>query len=327
MSRYLAFVLLALSASSTLAAPAELPAMPAVPDLTGITGPTLGSRSNAPYKRDWQYPTSTEDCRLSEVPDKSTTPSYTHDGKEYSEECLTRLALSVPFEDRKSCRTTGANARGYDEECLFKKAFDEDWKFDLEKAKEDELAWREANPSYSSSDAWRTHYPSAVSHCFIDIELDLDLELNLVGDGKKEEGGKKKGTKTSDGMDGWTPYSTLPSGQTVDNDCILRLVLSAKIDIDLGTCSVKETPKKETLKGRAAVPLIKRSTELVAPRDVVDDVVAVVVKILTALQTGCLIEIIVTIITKLGAEVELLVGPLEAVVGLVVGLLDLLEDL
>ena len=48
----------------------------------------------------------------------ATTLSYSHDDQDYSEECLTRLALSVPCERRESCHTTGPKARGYNERCL-----------------------------------------------------------------------------------------------------------------------------------------------------------------------------------------------------------------
>jgi len=157
---------LALSASSVLAAPAEIPVVPPItvpgtsPVTVPITGPVLGDRPggtvyspNTLHKRDWQYPTSIKDCHVSQVSDHATTLSYTHEGQEYSEECLSHLALYVPFEKRESCRTTGTDAHGHDKECLFKKAFDEDWKFDLDKAKEAEVTYRSAN-SVASSDAW-----------------------------------------------------------------------------------------------------------------------------------------------------------------------------
>ena len=254
MSRYLAFVLLALSATSVLAAPAELPAV-TVPDLSAITEPIVGRSNNKVYspntlhKRDWEYPSSTKDCRISEVPEDSTTLSYTHDGVEYSEECLTRLALSVPFEDRKSCRTTGHEARGYDEECLFKKAFDEDWKFDLEKEKEEELAWRAAHPSVPSSDHWRTHYPESVGDCKFKLEIEGELKIEdgdkekdekekgkRAGEEKEVKGKKKDATKTSEALDGWKPYSVAPNGDKFDNECIVRLVIRLKIVIDIGKC-------------------------------------------------------------------------------------------
>ena len=319
MSRYLAFVLLALSATSVLAAPAEIPPLPTVPSLETVTRPVLGSRSNKVYsphtlhKRDSEYPASTKDCALSE---DSKDPSYTHDGLKYSEDCLTRLALSVPSENRKSCRTTGAGARGYDEECLFKKAFDEDWKFDLEKAKEDELAWRAENPSHSSSEAWHLHFPIAIIDC---IKVDVDVEV----DGEKEKGKGKDVTKTSDG---WSPHSVTSTGETVDNDCILRLVIRAKIVIDLGTCKADKTIKPHSVSDVAApvqdhgLPhLFGRSSAELATREI-----DVALNILAALRLGCLIEIVEEIIKLLGLKTILLTDPLEVIVKLLASLLKTL---
>lgn len=328
MSRYLAFVFLALSATSVLAAPAELPAIPAIPDTTTITQPVVGPRSNGKVyspntlrKRDWQYPTSTNDCRLSEVPEDSTTLSYTHDGQEYSEECLTRLALSVPFENRESCRATGADARGYDEECLFKKAFDEDWKFDVEKAKEDELAWRAANPSASSSDAWRRQFPTAISDCIVvDIDVRISEKREVVGKNEEKvvKGGKKGTTKSSDAMSGWSPYSVAPTGETLENDCLVRLLINAEIDLDLGTCTVEEAPRRAA---DTRVPLFGRpTTELAAPQDTL----AVAISIIAALRLGCLLEIVARIIVALGIEVRIAGDP---ILGLAAGILALLSEL
>ena len=306
MSRYFAFVLLALSATSVLAAPADIPV---VPDMGSVTDPVFGPRSNKVYsptalhKRDLEYPTSTEDCRLS---GDSTAASYTHNGVQYSQGCLSLLALSVPPEARKSCRTTGADARGYDEECLFKKAFDEDWKFDLEKAKEDERAWRAANPSRPSSDAWRTQFPTSVSDCIVvDVEAKIDL-------------------KREDALNGWTPYSVTSTGQTVSNDCALLLVIRAKIVVDLETC---DAVKPKSLSG-AAVParnhglhsLFGRSSaELATRRDLsIDAAVSVIV----ALRLGCLFEIVEEIIALLGIDAKLLSDLLDPVFFLLAAVLE-----
>ena len=339
MSRYLgAFVLLALSATSVLAAPADIPGLPTVPNLVRSNNKVYSPSTL--HKRDWEYPASTKDCRLSEVPKDSSTLAYTHDGVEYSEECLTRLALSVPFEDRKSCRSSGPKAIGYDEECLFKKAFEEDWKYDLEKAKQEELAWRAANPSKPSSDAWRTNHPTAVSDCIVLIELEGVLEI-VDGEKEKEKGkrdgegkevkGKKDATKTSDALDGWSPYSVAPSGETLDNECLVRLVLGLKVVIDLGSCSAdpSSAPKPHSV-SEVAAPSEKHgllggrsSTEVATRRDIV----GLVVSVLAALELGCLIEIIVKIIAAVGIDTKLLLGPLDIVVDLAVGLLAALLNL
>lgn len=312
------------AASDTISAraPAELPQAPSVPDTTTLTRPVLGERSNGKVyssstlrKRDWQYPTSTKDCLMSEVPEKSKGFSYTYDGQEYSEECLTRLALSVPSESRMPCRATGLEARGYDEKCLFKKAFDEDWKVDVEKAKEDELAWRAAHPSSSSSDAWSKLYPAAVSDCSV---------------APKSMGGMKK----TAAKDVWNAYSILPSGDILENDCLLRLVLDANIILDLETCSaVERSPLLLDLDLDAALDLdldavldldldavldlvIREpsTTEVAAPRALLD----VVVGVIAALRTGCLLDLIIEIVLSLGIEAIIAGGPL--------GVLELVFD-
>jgi len=406
MSRYLAFVLLALSASTVLAAPqlptgaatntlntvtgnvntatgnlntatgnlntatnavggviggvtspsvagrapAELPQMPSIPDMSTITRPALGERSNGKVypttlgKRDWQYPTSTKDCLMSEVPDKSKTLSYTHDGQEYSQDCLTRLAFLVPSEDRKSCRTTGVDARGYEEECLFKKAFDDDWKFDVEKAKEDELAWRSANPTSSSSDAWRKKFPNAIADCRVDP--------------RSQSGSERSG---------WNPYSIVPeSGDTLDDDCLSSLFISVGVVLDLNTCSAarngigldlsaalnlilggRSTPElaaRQTLGSVADVPaalaatLSGLPTDGVLPRQVPGlqglapqglgaptELLSVALSVLLALRTGCLLDIVLKLILNIGIEanlVEGLLGPrglVFSILGVILG--------
>jgi hypothetical protein len=359
MSRYLSFVILALSASSVLAAPqgfptpdtvtggvetvvdtvsgatgtaggaagavgaifsgftpdalsprapAELPQLPSVPDTTTLTRPALGERSNGKVystttlrKRDWQYPTSTKDCLMTEVPDKSKVPSYTHDGQEYFQECLSRLALSVPSEERVSCRATGTGAHGYDEQCLSKKAFDKDWKFDVEKAKEDELAWRAANPPNTSSDAWNNLFPSAVADCKVD---------------------PKKVKESTSKTDDWNAFSTIPSGDVMEDDCMSRLMIDAKVVIDPKTCSAAE--RTDFLGLGAAIDLLLggRSTKEVAPsHDLAprQDLVAVVFGVLEALRVGCLLDIIFKIILAIGIEAKIVAGPL--------GVLELVFDL
>ena len=353
MSRYLAFVFLALSASSVLAAPAEipqlpnaatiagpllgaraeLPSLPSIPDTTTITQPLVGPRAEIPQlpalsdattvvepvlgarsngkvyspntlrKRDWQYPESTKDCRSSEVPKDSASLSYTHEGQEYSEECLTHLALSVPPEYRESCRTTGVDARGYDEECLFKKAFDEDWKFDMEKAKKDELAWRSANTPASSSDAWRTLFPNTISDCLVTVTI-----------------GKRA-------TDGWSPYTVLPTGETLENDCLVRLILGTEIVLDLGICASVEVPELSadllSLDLTALITLFGRSTTELATRQE-SATVAVAVSVLAALRSGCLLGVVARIIATLGIDVRIAGDPLNTVVALVTGLLAIL---
>ncbi|KAF9647102.1 hypothetical protein BDM02DRAFT_3117588 [Thelephora ganbajun] len=325
MSHYLAFVLLALSASSVFAAPAELPQIPTIPDATTVTRPVFGGRSsdkvyslNTLRKRDWQYPTSTEDCRLSEVPEDHLTLPYTHEDQEYSEECLTRLALSVPFEDRKSCRTTGPNARGYDGDCLFKKAFDEDWKFDMEKAREDERAWRAANPSRSSSDAWRNQFPTAVSHCLIDIEFLTMREVvgEKGGEKKPVKGGKKKATTmTSDAMNGWSPYSVTHTGETLDNDCLLRLIIGSGIVITPDTC-----PPDDNLAADEAA-LTTLLTNLLG--NSASATITAFVTALGALDSGCLINIVSAIVTALGMDTDITDDP-SALLALITSLLNIL---
>jgi len=352
MSRYLAFVLLALSATSVLAAPAELPAV-SIPDLSAITEPIAGRSNgkvyspNSVHKRDWEYPSSTKDCRLSEVPEDSTTLSYTHDNVEYSEECLTRLALSVPFEDRKSCRTTGPHAHGYDEQCLFKKAFDEDWKFDLDEAKEEELAWRAANPSVPSSDHWRTHYPESAGDCVFKIKLEGELKIEdgekekdekekekekekRAGEEKEVKGKKKDSSKTSE-LDGWKPYTVAPNGEKFDDECLVRLVISLKIVIDLGKCPAdhksedkpkfEDKSKTDSLSEFGKLPFLheRSSTELATRADSKESI-DVIISAIVALKLGCIISIVVKIILKVGLDTKLVGGPLTAVLGLVGGL-------
>jgi hypothetical protein len=329
MSRYLAFVLLALSAATVLAAPAEVPSIPPVPDLSTVTKPVVGARSNhkvySPntlHKRDWKYPTSTRDCRMSEVPEGSTTLSYTRDGTEYSEECLTSLALSVPFESRKSCRTTGLGARGYDEECLFKKAFDEDWKFDVEKAKAEELAWRAVNPTRPSSDAWRTLFPATFADCAVVVEVAADVEVKRQvegGEEKEVKGGKKVDTtRTSDALRGWSPYSVTPAGDVFSADCLALLVLRAKIVVDLGTCPVEPTstglvPHRDLAAPvrNFGLPLLGRSsTELDTRQNLTVDAV---LSVLVALRLGCLVQIVAKLVAALGINIKLLDGPIKTV--------------
>lgn len=355
MSRYLSFVFLALSASSVLAAPqgfpagavtdtvtdtfsglidtaagtagevagavtdsfsgfapgalsgrapAELPNVPPVPDTTTLTRPALGERSNNKVysstslrKRDWQYPTSTKDClKSSEDSGKSMGPSYTHDGQEYYEDCLTRVALSVPFEQRKSCRS---GERGYDEECLYKKAFDEDWKVDMEKAKEEELAWRALNPSASSSDTWRKMYPSAVGDCSVDPKSMGRLE------------------KAMSDMEGWSAYSTIPSGKVFEDDCMSRFAIDGEIPIDVNICSAAERTSRLTdilnlgnlLGGRSTREVAATSHDLAARQDLL----AVVFGVLEALRSGCLVSIIIKIMIEIGLHVKIIAAPLITV--------------
>ena len=343
MSRYLAFVLLALSATSVLAAPAELPAV-SLPDLSGITEPLVDRSNNKVYspnslhKRDWEYPSSTRDCRMSEVPEDETTHSYTHDGVDYSEDCLTRLALSVPFEDRKSCRTSGHDATGYDEKCLFKKAFDEDWKFDLEKEKEEELAWRADHPTVPSSDHWRTHHPNSVGDCLFSFEFDGELKI-VDGDKEKEKekdekwkrAGEEKEVKggKKDSLDGWKPYTVAPNGDKFDSECLVRLVIRLKLVIDLGECPAHHDDKSKphglsdvagpTEKKGLPFPFLKErsSTDLATRADSLDIGISAIV----ALRLGCILGIVVKISLKVGLHTKLLGGPLDGVVGLAGGIL------
>lgn len=356
MSRYLAFVFLALSASSVLAAPAEIPGLSTIPDAAAIPGTPLGARSNSKvyspstlHKRDWRYPGSTKDCHLSE--EKSTALSYTHEGQEYSAECLSHLALSVPVENRKSCRNTGDDAVGYDEQCLFKKAFEEDWKFDMNKAKGDELAWRTVNTDRLSSDAWLIQFPVAISNCRVIPET---MEKRVV-DGKKKKGGQKEvkgATKTSDVTSGWNSYSVI-GGETLDNECISRLFISAGVVIDLGICPVDETDIQvtdilgltdildldltdtldltatldlagildltDTIDLTALIALLfgRSTTELATPQDS-----AVVVSILAALSSGCLFDIVARIIAAVGIDALLLEGVLDLANGILTDLFD-----
>ena len=307
MSRYLALVLLALSAS-VLAAPAEVPQIPSLPDTTTVTRPIFGERSNdkvhSPstlHKRDYLYPTSTEDCRSSEVPKGYATHPYTHNGQTYSEECLTQLALSVPPENRQSCRTAGDNARGYDEECLFKKAFDENWKFDLEKAKKDELAYRSAHPSAGPSDTWRSYFPSALSDCGVPKEKVVDA-----------------------GRSGWTPYTVTPEGLIFDSDCALRVLLLAKITVDLETCPARESLVGEVLDLAIAADIIADLAIVNVLGLPIDVAISAAVSLLVALRTGCLIAVILKIIATLGVNAQIAVGPLDLVVDVVASIVALL---
>ena len=321
MSRYLAFVLLALSACSALAAPAELPTMPSVtvpnaaPATGPVTQPLVGSRSidkayssNTLLKRDWQYPTSTKDCRSSEGPDHSTTP-YTHDGQEYSKECLSRLALSVPSEKRESCHTTG---QGYDEECLFKKAFDEDWKFDMEKAKVEELAYRSAHPDVASSDAWSKQFPVKILDC---VAVGVSLG-EKVGKGKAGMGGKKGMTKGSAATSASDPFFTTPDGLVLEIECLLRLVLAIGIKLDGETCPA-ETKAVHSTGNRPFTHLTRphgRSTTELATRQLGD------ISVFLALDLGCLFALILELLEVLGLEAILANGdPLGVFIA---GLLD-----
>lgn len=291
-------------------APAELPEFPSVPDTTTLTRPVLGERSNgkvysstALRKRDWQYPSSTKDCLMSEVPGESKGPSYTYDGKEYFQECLSRLALSVPAEERISCRATGSDAHGYDEQCLFKKAFVENWQFDVEKAKEQELAWRKDNPSSSSSDSWGYMFPSSVADCKVD----------------------PKTVKKSSGD--WNAFSTIPTGDVLSDDCMSLLILDAKVLLDLKTCSAVKKTGFLGLGASVDLLLKGRSTTEVAVHDhaAPRDLVAVVFGVLEALRLGCILDLILKIILDLGMEVKIVAGPLGEVLALVFDLLTFLK--
>ena len=284
MSRYLALILLALSAS-VLAAPAEVRQLPALPETP--TAPVLGERSNSKtyspgtlHKRDYLYPSSTQDCRLSEVPEGSPAHAYTHGGQTYSEECLTQLALSVPSERRESCRTAGVHAHGYHEECLFRKAFDEDWKFDMEKAKKDELAYRDAH-SGAASEAWPRLFPSAISDCRVSKE-------------KAFEGGRN----------GWTRYSITPDGLILDDECVVRVLIAAKVTIGVETCSARETT--DVIDIAADI-----TADITAHVPLLDINVDAVVSLMAALRTGCLTGVVVELVAALGVEALIAVGPLR----------------
>jgi len=339
MSRYLAFVLLALSASSVLAAPAEIPVVPpvTVPDTSPVTapvtGPVLGDRSGATvyspntlHKRDWKYPTSTKDCHVSQVSDPATTLSYTHEGQEYSEECLSHLALSVPFEKRESCRTTGTDAHGYDKECLFKKAFDEDWKIDLDKAKEAEVAYRSAN-SVASSDAWSKLYPNKISDCAV-VEVTLGRRdvagKKKGGEEKVVKGGKKDVTKSSDATSGWSPYFVTPGGDVLEIDCILSLVLGMGITLDGETCSAVERGARQSAQssgnGLLSHLIRPQRQPTTVPATGQDDLIADIVGILEALTTDCLFDFILDLIDTLGLDAVLADDPLGTLIT------DLLDD-
>jgi hypothetical protein len=298
MSRYLAFVLLALSAS-VLAAPAELPQMPGVPDTTTVTRPVLGERSNgkvyspiAPHKRDYLHPESTKDCHLSEVSKDSTVIPYTHDGQAYSETCMTQLAFSVPPEHRESCRTTGTNARGYDEQCLFKKAFAEDWKFNMEEARRNEAAYRSLNPNAGASDFWRYYFPATIADCSVPKDKVVSSR-------------------------GWTPYSITPQGVVVDNECAVRLLILAEVTVTVGICSAEERLATDivdlTADITADITAVVNGLQLV---DVDVDINAAV-SLLVALRTGCILSVISRIIATIGVDVSLL--------GLAVDLIALLD--
>jgi len=400
MSRYLAFVLLALSASTALAAPAEIPQLPAASDATAIVEPLLGTRAEIPQlptvpnldtvtvpllgprpstlrKRDLEYPSSTKDCLSSEVSDGADA-FYTHNGQDYSEDCLTHLALSVPSEKRKSCRTTGPDAHGYDEKCLFKKALEEDWKFDVEKAKEDERAWRAANPEHSSSDVWKKTFPGAISHCItvgVDVEGEKEKEKEEKEEKEKKEKEKEKegkdpkkegSSKTSDETSDWKSYSLLSTGEKIDDVCVALLIIRAKIVVDLKTCSIDKKSsldkslidkiphdKSSTDKSSSDKPstdkpstesgltdalspqelgglttllssLLGRSTTELAARQNLS-AISVALSVLLALNAGCLVKIVAVLVATIGLEVEILSDPLDGVVGLLTGLLALLD--
>lgn len=372
MSRYLAFVLLALSASvlaapaelpPTPAVPAELPPMPAIPDAPDVARQFLGERSNAKvyspstlHKRDYLYPSSTGDCRLSEVPKGSTTRPYTHRGQAYSVQCLGHLALLVPSEKRDSCSTTGANPRSYNEECLFKKAFDEDWKFDMEKAKADELAYRSAHPTAAASDAWRYYFPTTILDCSVPRE------------------------RVVRSSNGWTGYTITPDAVILDNICIARLLTVARVTVTVGTCAARaptlspeainlaatvnallgrsttEIDARQNLAGAvnlvaglttavdatvdAAVDVVglatvdatvdaavgvlpgRSTTELVARQNLNVSLDAAV-SLLAALRMGCFLNIVVKIMSTVGINGVIAIGPIKAAVDVVVKVFDL----
>ena len=300
MSRYLALVLLALS-TSVLAAPAEhprqVPPTPSPPnvDTPTVEMPTVGmpavsgpldSRSNTgkayspntPYKRDSLYPTSTEDCRSS---GHSTTRSYTHEGQEYSEECLSRLAFSVPPENRQSCRTTGAKARGYDQDCLFEKAFAEDWKFDVEKVKEEELAYRSAEPSGAASDSWRALFPVTVFDCLVEISVER----------REAESGA---------------YSIGPNGEVMATDCLVLLTLSAGLNINTEVCALVDV----TVEPVVTVDLDIDVDLSLLGLSATGLVTATVGSIIAAIGSGCLVQIIASIIANVGLQVRIGADPL-----------------
>ena len=292
-------------------APAELPQMP---DTTTLTRPVLGERSYGKVyssttlrKRDWQHPTSTKDCVMSEVPDKSKGLSYTHDGQDYSAECISRLALSVPSEERKSCRATGPDAHGYDEQCLYKKAFDHDWKFDMDKAKQDELAWRDSNPGSSSSDSWRSLFPASIADCSVDQKSMDEMKK------KKED---------------WNAFSQLPSGVTVEDDCASRLMLDSQVTVDPKICASVEVERSSLIADVLKLDLRlgeRSTTEVAASRDLVarQGIVAVVLGVLAALRIGCLTNILAKILLTVGFETKIVADPF-GVVKVVVDVLHVL---
>lgn len=372
MSRYLAFVLLALSASvlaapaelpPTPAVPAELPPMPAIPDTPDVARQFLGERSNGKvyspstlHKRDYIYPGSTGDCHLSEVSKGSTTRPYTHRGQAYSEQCLSHLALLVPSEKRDSCRTTGANSHGYNEACLFKKAFEEDWKFDMAKAKADELAYRSAHPTATASDAWRYYFPTTILDCSVPRE---------------------RAVRSSSG---WSAYTITPDAVILDNVCIARLLIVARVTVTVGTCAARAptlSPEAINLAATVNALLGRSTTEIVARRnlagavglvtgltaavdatvDVAVDAVGLAavdatvdaavgalpgrsttelvarqnpnvsldaaVSLLAALRIGCLPNIVVKIMSTVGINGVIAIGPIKAAADVVIKVLDL----
>jgi hypothetical protein len=200
----------------------------------------------------------------------------------------------------------------------------------MEKAKEEEVAWRAANPTKTSSDAWRLLFPIALTDC---ITIDAELEIVDTEDSEVKEVGGKKG-KTSDALSGWRPYSLLPSGEIVDDECAVRLIIGAKLVIDLTTCPVdtdSTMPKSLSHPGAAAparnhgLHLFGRSSAELATRDLsLDAVVGVIV----ALRLGCLLELLAKIIAVLGIDAQLLVDPIEDIVeGLLATLTTLLSSL
>ena len=316
MSRYLAFVSVALSASSVLAAPQlvnpsdvvataagivsggvagsalgsraplVLPDFPPIPDTTTVSGPLL----NSPRKRDMDYPKSTKDCLMSEHSEDSHALSYSYDGRKYSQDCLAHMALLVSEEKRKPCR---APHLGYEEECLFKKALEEDWTFDLDKAKEDELAWRAAHPEKSASEEWLHKFPTSVGDCK-----------------EKEE---KEGKDWKKSSDDWSSYSVTPTGDKLNNNCLMNLAIASHITFEPKLCSIKEK--------RLVGELVAEVEAVVGE---VIEIVGEIISVIRALITGCLFKVIVKIIELVGLEGKIVLGLLEEIAGLIFDILYLL---
>lgn len=158
------------------------------------------------------WPSNIDDCLRPELrlrPDASTY--YLHDGQFYDKSCLKTLAYLVEPDERAVCRTQSDchHARGYDNECLVQLSLDQDFNFNFEEMRRQELEWKEFVCHGKTLDQcgrehslwWRNRFPSSRDDCRIHERAD---QREDVWNGN------------------WIPWSIGPHGTLYDDDCLSR---------------------------------------------------------------------------------------------------------